>query len=506
MPGFLANHWHEWLLLAGLLVAVVVAWRVSPPLGRRAWRFLLATESPLNLGVARVAVFAALQVLLFTAPLRPDSAAAWWPIVIVVTSLATLGVLSRIASLASVVFAGYLLLVPTDTAGVDYTTSLVLLLGAMLACSRCGDAFSLDSLWLAFRRANLGQVERLPRLVRYGLPLRLMMMVLVASFFLPALCSFVQTSGPVVTTPLCVATLIVSLAGPLLLWWKLTRGAWSAAAFVLCAMAQFNSEHGCVVPLLPFVLFVDWQRLGVWLGRRLFRGPLLVLYDGNCRMCRRTMSMLLALDWLQLLQQISAFDRDTIEQYGLGHLEDAALMRDMHAAERGGDREWYTTCGFEAYQRIAWRVPLLWGTLPIVYFPPVAAMGKRVYRHVADNRACSVPIARDPNQPPLLRWTAMPLWLVTVLVLVILMALAVEARKDCGDPLAKCWSPTNLSDLADHSPRRNVSVYIGACELAGSFGSVDAPRRQHLSSIVWVEVAKAAPLVPIPADFAPEVV
>src|SRR5690606_5766163 len=86
---------------------------------------------------------------------------------------------------------------------------------------------------------------------------------------------------------------------------------------------------------------------------------------------------------------------------------------------RDSKGEWRVTKGYEAYQRIAWRVPVLWLTLPFVYLPPIAAIGRRVYRHVADTRACSVPIGpkKGTNTPVVVRWSAVPLVVCAVAIL-----------------------------------------------------------------------------------------
>ncbi len=92
-------------------------------------------------------------------------------------------------------------------------------------------------------------------------------------------------------------------------------------------------------------------------------------------------------------------------------------MTDMHAAERISDGGWSITQGYAAYQRIAWRVPLLWLTLPLIYLPPVVSIGRSSYRRVADSRACSVRIAADSIPSQQVRWTAMPLVVVAVAIL-----------------------------------------------------------------------------------------
>jgi len=89
-------------------------------------------------------------------------------------------------------------------------------------------------------------------------------------------------------------------------------------------------------------------------------------------------------------------------------LQDACLV-DMHAIDRNDGR---VLTGFEAYRSLAWVLPLAWLTLPLLYVPGVAAIGRRVYRYVADHRSrdtCARPPRRTtgrgdaaipPGQPP----------------------------------------------------------------------------------------------------------
>ncbi|QDU57877.1 DCC1-like thiol-disulfide oxidoreductase family protein [Aeoliella mucimassa] len=478
--------------LATLLAVSAGAFVGIDSLRRRFWRFLFAAEAPLNLGVLRAVVFGMLLVLLCTEPILEF--AAWprenfvWPsvagpilsrlpisvdivgtllpIAIVATVLAMLGCFTRTTALISVLLSFYLLGIPQCSGKVNHTMHHVVLIGLLVALSRAGDGFSIDSLYYAFRRADQGQVARIHRAVRYGLPIRFAMMVLAFSYFFPGFWKIasngttwifsdnlnnqmlqkwfeIETFQPVL--PLykipgfaalgALTAVVMELGWPLALLWKPTRTLWACMGLLFHNMTKLLMNISFYTMQAMYVMFVDWQWLLAYLGRKLFAGPMHVMYDGNCRMCRRTMSILLALDWLKLLRPVSAFDREQIDQLGLGHLEDDALMRDMHAAEFGATREYHITRGFDAYQRIAWRMPVLWLTLPIVYLPPVAALGKSIYRRVADTRACSVPIRQTAEQPQLLRWWPVPLIMVAVAILSAQVVLGI-GRKRMAWPVA----------------------------------------------------------------------
>jgi predicted DCC family thiol-disulfide oxidoreductase YuxK len=66
-------------------------------------------------------------------------------------------------------------------------------------------------------------------------------------------------------------------------------------------------------------------------------------------------------------------------------------MQAMHVVS--GSRTW---SGFEACRMLAGRSPLLWVLVPVLYLWPVTAIGRRVYRWVAENRACTPDFPRSP--------------------------------------------------------------------------------------------------------------
>ena len=177
---------------------------------------------------------------------------------------------------------------------------------------------------------------------------------------------------------------------PLALLWRPTRAIWGAMGLAFHNLTNLLMNISFITLQVMYVMFVDWQRLLAWVGRRVFGEPIRVLYDGNCGLCRRTMAVLGVFDWLRMLRPVNALQREAVEAEGLGFLPDADLMQDMHAAWKVGSSEWGVAKGYAAYQAIAWRVPVLWLALPVVYLPPVAAIGRSIYRRVADSRACQV--------------------------------------------------------------------------------------------------------------------
>lgn len=454
-------------------------------LTRRLWRFLFAPVAALNLAVLRVVVFTTLLFGLLNEPIReiaswPRDNLQWpsiagavlqhlpigveitdWllPVAIAATALALIGLFTRTASWIAVLLSVYLLGIAQYSGAANYALHHVVLIGTLLACSRAGDALSIDSLWRAFRNADRGRVQRVAHSVRYGLPIRLAMLVVAITYFFPGF--WTAVSGAANLTAVLMMAVVWMIGWPLAVWWKPTRLVWAGLGLLFHATTRLLSRLHAPTLLAMYVMFVDWQRLFGLLGRKLFRQPITVLYDGNCKVCRRTMGMLLTLDWLEQLHPVNAFDRERFAAMGLGYLEDDALMRDMHAAERTPQREWHTTKGFDAYQRIAWRVPLLWPTLLVIYLPPVASLGRKIYRHVADNRACSVPIKRDEAPTAAIRWSAKPLLVVGAVILAAQVMVG-ASRMHRSWPVA-CYPLLDTTDIsAADWPERDAILAEGA--------------------------------------------
>jgi predicted DCC family thiol-disulfide oxidoreductase YuxK len=53
---------------------------------------------------------------------------------------------------------------------------------------------------------------------------------------------------------------------------------------------------------------------------------------------------------------------------------------------RARDGEWYG--GFDAYRVMAKHIPMLWFALPLLFLPPVPAIGRRIYARIAGRRYC----------------------------------------------------------------------------------------------------------------------
>jgi predicted DCC family thiol-disulfide oxidoreductase YuxK len=111
------------------------------------------------------------------------------------------------------------------------------------------------------------------------------------------------------------------------------------------------------------------------------RPPLVVLFDGGCPICRRTVRTLQRLDWLEQLQFADATDEEMRRRLAPALTLDEA-MRQMNVVDGAGR----LSGGFDAQLQIARRVPALWLFGALGALPGVRQIGSAVYRYIAAHR------------------------------------------------------------------------------------------------------------------------
>ena len=113
----------------------------------------------------------------------------------------------------------------------------------------------------------------------------------------------------------------------------------------------------------------------------------IVLFDGACAFCRKSVSILKRLDWLKRLAYQDARDVEHLPRTA-EPLEPQRLLQEMHVVPRNRKR---TFAGFRAFRWMAGRLPALWLVWPMLFLPGIPWLGQRVYRWVAKNRYNLVP-------------------------------------------------------------------------------------------------------------------
>ena len=328
---------------------------------------------------------------------------------------AAAGLWARTSCVLCAVLALYVLGIPQFYGKINHYHHLVWF-AAILAASPCADVLSVDAVVAAWRRADRGIVEPPAASVAYALPLRFIWLILGAIYFSAGVWK-VWTGGyawalsdnpkimmyrkwlelggwrpvfridehPFYYHLGAVATIAFELSFIVIIFFPAIRllapigGVlfhWTTSLFM---RIWFWELEFC------YVAFVDFARIGRFVARWMYRNEMYVIYDGNCKMCRRTIASLRVFDVFAQIKYVNGLDREALGASGLGWLDPDAIMRDMHAVV--GRRAWK---GFAAYRALVWRMPLLWPVLPVLYVWPVPIIGRWLYRRVADTRMCTV--------------------------------------------------------------------------------------------------------------------
>ena len=112
-----------------------------------------------------------------------------------------------------------------------------------------------------------------------------------------------------------------------------------------------------------------------------------VLFDGDCAFCQRSVRILKSLDWFRRLAMHNAREESNWPT-AAEPLSMPKMLEEMHLVTP--DRR-HTYAGFRAFRWMAWRLPLTWPLAPFLYLPGVPWLGDRVYRWIAKNRYSLVP-------------------------------------------------------------------------------------------------------------------
>ncbi len=109
--------------------------------------------------------------------------------------------------------------------------------------------------------------------------------------------------------------------------------------------------------------------------------PIVVLYDGHCRLCRRSAFVLAMLDAFKHLTLVDFRDAQAKKNVA-PHLDESQLDLAMHILLADGS----VRTGFDAFRFMSWHLLALWPAMPFLYLPGVSHLGRRIYAWIAQNR------------------------------------------------------------------------------------------------------------------------
>lgn len=120
-----------------------------------------------------------------------------------------------------------------------------------------------------------------------------------------------------------------------------------------------------------------------WMKRVLNRRKprIVVLYDGECGLCLRSMFTLSLFDWLKRITWKDFHDK-AVQKKEVAELKPSALKKEIHVLI--GKNVYRGFYGFRALSR---HLPSLWILAPFLYIPGVPAIGTRIYARIASRRA-----------------------------------------------------------------------------------------------------------------------
>ncbi len=161
------------------------------------------------------------------------------------------------------------------------------------------------------------------------------------------------------------------------------------AIFILMDVGSFSVA--LLSGYLGLLLTEDFVDLRKWINAR--KGtrakganPIIVLYDAACRLCRRSMFVLLLLDHLHRLRAVNFRDTVLRKKYA-PDIAVKDLDRSMHIRLPATCNPQPVTCsGFDALRTLCWHLPTLWPLAPFLYIPGIPQIGRRMYAYIAKNR------------------------------------------------------------------------------------------------------------------------
>ena len=461
------------VIVADLAVAAIIGRDTVRRLMRE---FFRTPTSPVNLAIFRIVVFGTMLITL-----RVDATATQWfstfprqlvaapygtnwilpyvpisqPLVAIVSGvlvvfciLGMIGLFSRASSLVSLALALYVLGITQIFGKVSHDQAVIWFL-AILAASPCGDVLSIDAILMSRKRADEGITAPPEASISYALPLRFACVLLGVIYFFPGFwklwnsgfgwalsdnlkyqmySKWMEFGGwtpffrldlhPWLYRPLALGTIVFEMSFIALIFFPRLRR--------VAALGGVIFNLGTLIFLRIFfydlvIYYVALFDVSGWLkksGRRIFKTPLTVVYDGSCSFCRRAIAAIRTMDVFDCIVYEDGAENPALHSTLAGG-DRSELLEDIYA--RAGEKSYR---GVEVYRAMAARIPILWPFVPFLFLPPVYAMGNEVYRRVKHARRC-VPVNRMGGTPKSTRLMTHADWKMVTAVGVLLVALNV---------------------------------------------------------------------------------
>ena len=117
------------------------------------------------------------------------------------------------------------------------------------------------------------------------------------------------------------------------------------------------------------------------IANRRWHGKIIVLFDGACGLCRRSVFWLSMLDWLGRVEIVDFRNASKRKKHAPG-IREADLDRAMHI--KIPDGRYFK--GFDAFRVLSWHFPATKLLTPTFFLPGVPPIGRMIYQKIADRR------------------------------------------------------------------------------------------------------------------------
>ena len=406
-------------------------------------RFLNEKSTALNLAIARIAVmgamlavvrlpyiqwFASLQSPLLY-PIR-----IWHPwllyrgdtshilaiayIVLVGANICgIIGFFGRFSCLVSALLFSFLMGVPQLFGQVNHTEHHLVIFALILASAPCSDTLSLDAVFFAMRNGDRRRFVKPRASAAYAFPIKAMLLVLSLFYLFPGIWKVARAgvlwfSGK--NMQLLLAMKMYEAGSTPLRLWALNHlpiHALSSFGTIVFELGFIFAMlfpklrplagiigicfHGTIYFLMGinfgalvacYVILVNWTELFDAIAQRFSQAPIVVLFDGNCKLCRRTISILYNFDWLNRLT-LYPNSEERLWPQEIQAVVTADAVADRFASINDAGEVAY---GYHAYEFIAGRVPLLWPLRLLMFIPWVKTLGISIYEWVSHTRSCTL--------------------------------------------------------------------------------------------------------------------
>ncbi|MBL8014470.1 MAG: DUF393 domain-containing protein [Candidatus Omnitrophica bacterium] len=355
--------------------------------------------------------------------------------------LSLVGWQTRISTIAAAVTGFYILGIPEFYGSVSHYHHLFWFL-TIFAASRCSDALSVDAVIRNFRNARQNKSLDLPEpSITYSLPLRFIWILMGIAYFFPGFWKLWSSGNawifgdnmlrhmqlvwisfdwlPIVRIDhwpwLCrvagAGAIIFEISFLFMIFSRRLRYFAAAQGFLFHNFTNLLMRIDFYELQVCYAAFVNWAKFFQWAGRKLFSQNMLVLYDGHCSFCRRTIGFLKVFDVFGRIEYIDLHSSASQDYRKNLKIDQEDLMKDIHGLI--GTK---IVRGFSVYQNIAGRVPLLWIAYPLMQIGIFHKMGEKIYGNVAAHRTCKLPERKVVSSPNHIISTAILVSLAAILI------------------------------------------------------------------------------------------